>query len=84
MPWTRRQVKYLLSSGSPLSGEQKTKMKDELHADPAMGHEKKGSAELKEAARERMKADMSHYKGKSNDYKRSRPVRKVVSRYRNA
>ena len=42
MPWTRKQVKYLLSSGSPLSGGQKTKMKSELHADPAMGHKKKG------------------------------------------
>lgn len=47
MPWTRRQVKYLLSSGSPLSGQQKTKMKGELHADPAMGHEKKGSKALR-------------------------------------
>lgn len=42
MPWTRRQVKYLLSSGSPLKSEQKDKMKSELHADPAMGHRKKG------------------------------------------
>lgn len=47
MPWTRRQVRYLLSSGSPLTGEQKTKMKGELHADPAMGHKRKGSAALK-------------------------------------
>lgn len=47
MPWTRQQVKYLLSNGSPLSGQQKTKMKGELHADPAMGHKKKGSAALK-------------------------------------
>lgn len=42
MPWTRRQVRYLLSSGSPLSGQQKTKMKSELHADPGMGHMRKG------------------------------------------
>jgi len=42
MPWTRKQVKYLLSSGSPLSGAQKTKMVSELHANPAMGHKKKG------------------------------------------
>ena len=41
MPWTQKQVRYLLSSGSPLSGQQKTKMKAELHADPAMGHAKK-------------------------------------------
>ena len=47
MPWTRKQVKYLLSSGSPLTGKQKTKMKGELHADPAMGHKKKGSKALK-------------------------------------
>lgn len=47
MPWTRRQVKYLLSSGSPLTGEQKDSMKSELHENPAMGHEKKGSADMK-------------------------------------
>jgi len=42
MPWTRQQVKYLLSSGSPLSGGQKEKMKGELHANPSMGHMHKG------------------------------------------
>lgn len=42
MPWTRKQTKYLLSSGSPLSSAQKTKMKGELHANPKMGHKKKG------------------------------------------
>jgi hypothetical protein len=47
MPWTRKQVKYLLSSSSPLTSEQEAKMKAELHADPAMGHAKKGSAKLK-------------------------------------
>lgn len=48
MPWTRRQVKYLLSDKvSPLSGKQKAKMKRELHADPSMGHKKKGSKALK-------------------------------------
>lgn len=47
MPWTRKQVKRLLSNGSPLSGDQKEKMKGELHADPQMGHAKKGSAALK-------------------------------------
>lgn len=41
MPWTRKQVKYLLSSGSPLSESQKTKMKKELHANPQIGHKKK-------------------------------------------
>jgi len=47
MPWTRQQVKYLLSSGTPLSGMQQAKMKRELHANPAMGHKKKGSKALK-------------------------------------
>ena len=42
MPWTRRQTRYLLSSGSPLSAKQKTKMKGELHQNPAMGHMRKG------------------------------------------
>jgi len=42
MPWTRLQVKYLLSSGSPLSSGQKDKMKRELHANPKMGHKRKG------------------------------------------
>lgn len=42
MPYTRKQVKYLLSSGSPLSGEEKTKIKGELHENPALGHAKKG------------------------------------------
>jgi hypothetical protein len=41
MPWTRQQVKFLLSKGSPLSNKQKGKMKSELHADPSMGHKKK-------------------------------------------
>ena len=41
MPWTRRQVRKLLSSGSPLSEEQKDKMKAELHDNPAMGHKRK-------------------------------------------
>jgi hypothetical protein len=43
MPWTRRQVKYLESSGSPLTQAQKDKMNRELHDNPALGHEKKGS-----------------------------------------
>lgn len=42
MPWTRQQVKYLFSNGSPLSTGQKDKMHRELHANPAMGHMKKG------------------------------------------
>ncbi len=47
MPWTRKQVKKLLSDGSPLSAEQKKKMQDELHANPSLGHARKGSAALK-------------------------------------
>lgn len=47
MPWTRKQVKKLLSSGSPLSSAQQSKMKAELHSNPAIGHAKKGSAALK-------------------------------------
>ena len=41
MPWTRQQVKYLLSKGSPLSSGQKKKMKGELHRNPSMGRKKK-------------------------------------------
>ena len=47
MPWTRKQVRLLLSKYSPLTAEQQSKMKDELHANPAMGHAKKGSEALK-------------------------------------
>lgn len=47
MPWTRRQVRYLESSGSPLSAAQKDKMNSELHADPSLGHNKKGSTAMK-------------------------------------
>lgn len=83
MPYTRRQVKYLLSSGSPLSGAQKDKMKNELHADPAMGHAKKGSGELSEAAKRRatMNADIAKFTGKSSEASFRRPKRKVTNRY---
>lgn len=47
MPWTRKQVKLLLSKYSPLTSGQQDKMKSELHADPKMGHARKGSQELK-------------------------------------
>lgn len=50
MPWTRRQVRYLESSGSPLTPAQKDKMNAELHADPSLGHHKKGSAAMKQKA----------------------------------
>jgi hypothetical protein len=45
-PWTRRQVRYLESSGSPLTSAQKSKMNSELHSDPSLGHKKKGSAAM--------------------------------------
>lgn len=47
MPWTRAQVRLLLSKYSPLTSQQQTKMKGELHANSQMGHAKKGSEELK-------------------------------------
>ncbi len=50
MPWTRKQVKLLLSKASPLSRAQKAKMKAELHQNPKLGHAKKGSQELKKPA----------------------------------
>jgi hypothetical protein len=53
VPWTRKQVKYLLSSASPLTGGQKAKMKGELHSDPAMGHKKKGSSTLTKGPKKR-------------------------------
>ena len=75
MPYTRRQVKYLLSSGSPLSGEQKSKMVGELHANPALGHAKKGSKALSNAAKARIH-------GEAHSYDFNRPKRKIVSRYK--
>jgi len=50
MPWTRQQVKFLLSDASPLSDEEKAKMKRELHANPSMGHMKKKSKKRKSTA----------------------------------
>lgn len=41
MPWTPKQKRYLLSSGSPLKPDQKLKMKQELHDDPMLGHKVK-------------------------------------------
>ena len=43
MLWRPKQVKYLLSKRSPLSSKQEAKMKRELHANPKMGHKRKGS-----------------------------------------
>lgn len=47
MPWTRKQVKLLLSKYSPLTPAQQTKMKAELHANPKLGHAKKGTPGMK-------------------------------------
>lgn len=47
MPWTPKQVRLLLSKASPLSSTQQSKMKTELHANPKLGHAKKGSKGLK-------------------------------------
>jgi hypothetical protein len=49
MPWTRRQVRYLESSGSPLTQAQKDKMNRELHNDPSLGHKEKGSKAMKKS-----------------------------------
>lgn len=50
MPWTRREVRFLLSNGSPLSDAKKASMKAELHANPSMGRARKGSMTLKRMA----------------------------------
>jgi hypothetical protein len=47
MPWTRKEVRYLLSKVSPLKPEQKTKMVGELHKNPSLGHATLGSGRKK-------------------------------------
>jgi hypothetical protein len=47
MPWTPKQVKRLLGENSPLTPEQKAKMAQELHDNPALGRARKGSKALK-------------------------------------
>jgi hypothetical protein len=47
VPYTRRQVRFLESNDSPLTTVQKNKMNAEVHADPALGHHKKGSEAMK-------------------------------------
>ena len=47
MPWTKKQVRYLLSSVSPLTSAQKAKMIRELKANPALGRKKKGKGKSK-------------------------------------
>jgi hypothetical protein len=43
MPWTEQQIRYLLSSASPLSEAQKERMKRELHNHPDYVKPKKPS-----------------------------------------
>ena len=64
MPWTRQQVKFLLSDGWPLSGEQKTKMKGELHSNPSMGHMKKGYSKREHVKKLLSKARKHHARSK--------------------
>ena len=53
MPWTRREVRFLLSKGSPLSPAKKAAMLAELRANPALGHARKSSAALKRPRKKR-------------------------------
>lgn len=53
MPYTRREVRFLLSKVSPLSSAQKAEMKTELDANPALGHHRKGSAAMKRGPRKK-------------------------------
>ena len=67
MPWTRRQVRYLESSGSPLTSAQKDKMNSELHSDPSLGHKKKGSAAMAKMGNMGKMGNMSHTGGKMKE-----------------
>lgn len=51
MPFTKKEVRFLLSNGSPLSEAHKEKVKAELRANPAIGRAKKGSAAMKRPAK---------------------------------
>jgi hypothetical protein len=53
MPWTPKQFRFLMSSGSPLSTAQKDKDKQEAHAEPSLVHKKKGSRMAESFARGR-------------------------------
>jgi hypothetical protein len=68
MPWTRKQVRYLESSGSPLTEGQKDKMNRELHEDPSLGHKQKGTSEMKEPKQagylREMRIELHHGPGK--------------------
>jgi len=45
VPWTEKQFRFLMSSGSPLTKAQKDKDKQEAHEDPSLLHRKKKSHE---------------------------------------
>jgi len=49
MPWTPAQVRLMLSKYTPLKPAQEAKMREELHNNPALGHARKGSQELKKS-----------------------------------
>lgn len=51
MPYTQREVRFLLSSGSPFSEKKKNEVKAELHANPALGHGRRGSEAMKRGSR---------------------------------
>lgn len=41
MPWTEKQVRYLLSKKSPLTLKEQEKVKRELHRDPSLIKDRK-------------------------------------------
>ena len=47
MPWSERQFRFLMSSGSPLTAAQKEKDKTEAHADPSLLHHHAGDPALR-------------------------------------
>lgn len=67
MPYTRRQVRFLESDDSPLSPAQKDKMNAELHADPALGHKRKGSAAMKRGPRKKASSS-ERFEGETHVY----------------
>jgi hypothetical protein len=48
IPWTEKQFRFLMSSGSPLTEAQKDKDKAEAHDNPMLVHKKKSTATDKE------------------------------------
>jgi hypothetical protein len=53
MPWTDRQFRFLMSSGSPLTNAQKDKDKAEAHSDPSLIHRKPGGDSIYKRAAQR-------------------------------